>query len=117
MYLFVWDESKRINNLKKHGFDFLDAEKVFHDDYALSAPDLRHSDDRWLLIGSFNKQIVLIAYTQPEPEVYRIISMRKAEKFEANRYRIEKLRQMPGPDDPILQLIERLKRDVRDEET
>jgi hypothetical protein len=43
--------------------------------------------------------------------------MRKAEKFEANRYRIEKLRQMPGADDPIAKLLERLKTDVHSEET
>jgi len=27
---FEWDEAKRKSNIKKHGFDFVDAEKVFN---------------------------------------------------------------------------------------
>jgi len=38
---FSWDEGKRESNLKDHGFDFVDAEKVFE------GPTFIYEDDRF----------------------------------------------------------------------
>ena len=38
---FSWNEKKRESNLKDHGFDFVDAEKVFE------GPTLTYEDDRF----------------------------------------------------------------------
>ncbi len=110
MLKFVWDENKRQKNLKKHGLDFADAEKTFHDDYAFFAPDPRYNDDRWLLLGRLVNKIVLIAYTQPEAETYRIISMRRPKRQEIARYELEKLKRLPSANDPLFSLIEELER-------
>ena len=57
--MFVWDEAKRLANLKKHGIDFADAEKIFR------GLTFTAEDDR---------------------EEIRIISIRKATKHEARFY-------------------------------
>jgi uncharacterized protein len=38
--MFAWDDTKRRANLKKHGIDFVDAEKIFRG-FTLSAEDAR----------------------------------------------------------------------------
>lgn len=49
---FEWDEQKRKTNIRKHGFDFRDAWKVFNSPM-LVAPDDRqdYGEDRWIGIG------------------------------------------------------------------
>lgn len=107
---FYWDENKRQKTLKERGLDFADAHKVFADDYALSAPDPRYdSDQRWLLIGTLNDELVIIiAYIELTSDIYRIISMRKAEKSEIKRYQQEKLKRLPSANDPLIKLLEKL---------
>lgn len=107
---FHWDENKRQKTLEERGLDFADAEKVFADDYTFSAPDPRYDfDDRWLIIGRLNeKTVVVIAYKETPPGSYRIISMRMAEKQEIARYESEKRQQMPGQDDVLIKLMDKL---------
>jgi uncharacterized protein len=86
---FDWDENKNQVNIKKHGVDFRDACYVFADIYALNMPDIEHSDDeeRWLLLGaSLNGKILLIVHTARIGDIIRIISARKATKYEQKVY-------------------------------
>ncbi len=39
-YRFEWDENKNRQNIRKHGFDFADAEEMFYG-ILLFSPDLR----------------------------------------------------------------------------
>lgn len=113
---FIWDESKREANLAKHGLDFADAPKVFDDPYAWSGSDLRYSDDRFTLIGKLgDRLIVLVAYTEPKPETFRIISMRKATRREADRYEQEKANRLPSLKDPISNLLDQLDQERKKE--
>jgi uncharacterized protein (DUF4415 family) len=50
--MFAWDEAKRRANLKKHGIDFVDAEKIFRG-VTLTAEDTRESygEPRFLTLG------------------------------------------------------------------
>ena len=50
--MFAWDETKRRANLKKHGIDFLDAEKIFSG-ITLTAEDTReaYGERRSLTLG------------------------------------------------------------------
>lgn len=52
-YRFEWDEVKNRLNIRKHGFDFLDAEEMFNG-ILLAYPDTReqYGEDRWMAIGS-----------------------------------------------------------------
>jgi uncharacterized protein len=79
---FIWHESKRQDNLKKHGLDFADAERVF------AGPTFTFEDDRedygeqrWVTLGLLREKVVVIVHTETEEEI-RVISMREADKDE-----------------------------------
>jgi uncharacterized DUF497 family protein len=83
---FEWDEAKRQSNIRRHGFDFLDAEKIFAGETFSSLDDrFDYGEIRFLTIGIVNGRIVGVTHTQTD-EVTRIISIRKALKNEQETY-------------------------------
>jgi uncharacterized DUF497 family protein len=80
---FSWDEAKRKSNLRKHLLDFTDAEKVFISGITFTFEDDRfdYGEQRFVTIGILAGEIVVIAHTERD-ETTRIISMRKATKYE-----------------------------------
>ena len=82
-----WDEAKRENNLRKHGLDFRDAAQVL-EGYTLELEDDRedYGELRYLAVGLLRFTVVVLVYT-PRENIYRIISMRKADSDEENFYR------------------------------
>jgi hypothetical protein len=84
--MFAWDEAKRQANLRKHGIDFADAEKVFRG-LTLTAEDDRedYGERRFLTLGLLEDQVVSVTHTERGEEI-RIISIRKATKHEARFY-------------------------------
>lgn len=82
----VWDERKRKANLKKHGLDFADAPKVFAGPMVLFEDNREaYGEQRWLGIGALDLLIVVVAHTEND-ETIRVISMRKAQPHEKDRY-------------------------------
>ena len=83
---FRWDETKRQSNLKKHGFDFKDAASVFAGK-VVTVEDTRYDygEERFATLASLQGRIVLIIHTEQEDTI-RIISMRKATKYEEQTY-------------------------------
>ena len=83
---YLWDEAKREINLKKHGLDFADAEKVFNSPLLL-IEDLRedYGEQRMIGIGLLDFLVVLIVHIESDEEI-RIISMRKADSDETDLY-------------------------------
>ena len=83
---FTWDETKRKSNISRHGFDFVDAEKVFSGvTFTFEDKRFAYGEQRFITIGMLNDLIVVIAHTEIEEEI-RIISMRKATKNEQKIY-------------------------------
>jgi len=87
---FAWDESKAIENQRKHGVSFAEAATVFADENGRMKHDPDHSqdEDRFLLLGFSSKLRVLIvchAYREND-EVIRIITARKATPNERKQY-------------------------------
>ncbi len=84
--MFVWDEAKRRLNLRNHGIDFADAEKIFRG-VTFTAEDTRedYGEQRFLTLGLLEDQVVSVAHTEQGDEI-RIISIRKATKHEARFY-------------------------------
>jgi uncharacterized protein len=79
---FIWDESKRQTNLKKHGIDFVSAEKVFTGStFTFEDNRENYGEQRWVTLGLLNMRVVVIVHTETENEI-RIISMREANKNE-----------------------------------
>lgn len=80
---YLWDEAKRQSNLKKHRLDFRDAQIVF-DGLTLTFEDDRfhYDEQRFITIGLLGGEFVVIAHTEENEDITRIISMRKATKHE-----------------------------------
>ena len=82
---FEWDETKRQSNLRKHGFDFLDARTLLNQPYLLKR--LPYADEpRWMAVGVLQDVEVTLIYTQREDRI-RVISMRRARHEERKAYR------------------------------
>lgn len=79
---FTWQGAKRAANLRKHGLDFADAERVFAGP-TLTVEDARDygGEQRFNTIGLLGVAFVTICHTESEDEIH-IISMRKAEPHE-----------------------------------
>ena len=84
---FEWNEQKRKTNIRKHGFDFRDAWKIFNSPM-LVAPDDRqdYGEDRWIGIGMLEGRIVVIIFTERNDDTIRTISRMKALTHERIRY-------------------------------
>jgi uncharacterized protein len=82
-----WDDAKNRANIRKHGFDFADAEEVFRG-LLLVDPDTRedYGEKRWIGIGSIRGRAVHVVFTEPSPDTIRIISLRKATRREDKQY-------------------------------
>jgi uncharacterized DUF497 family protein len=83
---YTWDETKRQGNLKKHGLDFADAEKVFAGPLLL-IDDQRadYGEQRMIGIGLLDCLVVLIVHVESD-EAIRIISMRRADSDETDLF-------------------------------
>jgi uncharacterized DUF497 family protein len=81
-----WDQRKRQANLKKHGFDFVDANEVF-DGVTFTYEDDRiaYGEQRFVTLGLLRGIIVSIVHTEQDDHI-RVISMPKATKYEREIY-------------------------------
>lgn len=90
MITFEWDDTKAASNLRKHGISFEEAQSVFYDDFAVQFFDNKHSEheDRFLMLGmSVKAKLLLVCHCERESgQVIRIISARKATKYEQTFY-------------------------------
>ena len=88
---YVWDQTKAIANIRKHGIAFETAIQVFADPFHVSLQDrVENGEYRWQTLGNVNGcALVLVAHTWTDHdgvETVRIISARRAEKQERKRY-------------------------------
>lgn len=84
---FEWDEQKNQANIQKHGLDFADAHKVFEQPMLVKLDDRQdYGEDRWIGIGLMDVRVVVIVFTEPDEDVIRVISFRKATSNERKRY-------------------------------
>ena len=85
---FEWDGSKASTNWRRHGVSFELAMTVFRDPFAVERFDDRedYGEQRFVLIGMAEGQILLfVAYTEREERI-RIISARRATQNEEDDY-------------------------------
>ncbi len=85
--IFEWDEAKNRANVRKHGFDFAEAEEIFHGPL-LVRPDTRedYGEQRWIGIGMIRGRIAFVAFAEHPQDTIRIISLRKAHHEEREEY-------------------------------
>ena len=83
---FEWDDTKCKSNIKKHGIDFINAQMIFAD-YTLTIEDDRYDygEERFVTFGILDGRVVMVVHTETE-NLIRIISIRKATKYEEKAY-------------------------------
>ena len=84
---FEWDEGKSDACLAERGFDFAHAARVFLDPRRLVRPDDRYvyGEARYRVFGEVEGRVLTVVYT-PRSGRFRLISARKANKREVQRY-------------------------------
>lgn len=84
MFKFEWDDQKASSNLLKHGVSFDEAVSVFADGLALTFADTDHTEveDRSRTYGVSNKARLLVVVHTERRNGIRIISARKATRYE-----------------------------------
>jgi uncharacterized DUF497 family protein len=81
-----WNPRKRLANLKKHGFDFADADQVFNGvTFTYEDDRIAYSEQRFVTLGSLSGTLVSIVHTEQSDHIH-VISMRKATKHEREIY-------------------------------
>jgi uncharacterized protein len=85
--VFEWEEEKNAINKRKHKVSFKMAEKVFYDPKRFEAFDKKHSifEERLKTVGFSGMKLLSVIFTERNDSV-RIISARKAEKDEEEKY-------------------------------
>ena len=83
---FEWDSAKAQRNQRKHRVTFDQATAVFDDSAALIELDETTDEERWNAIGLAKDKILFVVYVERNASTYRIISARRADKDEQDRY-------------------------------
>jgi len=83
---FEWDDEKRIENLGKHGLDFIDAQLIFENETVTVSDDrFDYGENRFYTLGLLRGIVVVLSHTESD-EILRVISFRKAGKDEEQIY-------------------------------
>jgi len=84
---YIWDETKRLSNLAKHGLDFVNADEVLESRFRLDVPVVRGGEDRLLSLSYVSGVLAVLTVISiergGEP---RIISFRRASRIEREFY-------------------------------
>ena len=88
MFKFEWDQEKAARNVVKHSVSFDEAVSVFGDALALTFADTDHSEseDRSRTYGMSSKSRLLVVVHTERRNNVRIISARKATRYEKSIY-------------------------------
>ena len=85
---FEWDPLKAKANLRAHGVSFAEAATVLDGAFALTRGDLDAVDEqRFITLGlSDVGRLLVVVYTNREPDAIRLISAWKANKRQRMQY-------------------------------
>ncbi|MDB5868857.1 MAG: hypothetical protein JWP96_1189 [Polaromonas sp.] len=88
MFKFEWDDQKAASKLLKHGVSFDEAVSVLGGGWALPFADTDHAEaeDRSRTYGISNKARLLVVIHTERRNGIRIISARKATRYEKSIY-------------------------------
>ena len=78
---FEFDEKKGQLNSKKHGFDFVEAQKLWNDPDRLEVPARAEDESRYLLVGKIENKRWSAIFTRRADKI-RIISARRSREKE-----------------------------------
>ena len=83
----TWDEQKRQKTIIQRDLNFADLKFVFEDAVKMEFKDERenYGEDRMITVGFLHKRMIVAVWT-PRENSRRIISMRKANDREIEKY-------------------------------
>lgn len=85
--LFEWDDAKNERNIQQHDIDFLDVSALFDGPMLTELDDrMDYGEDRWVSIGMLSTLTAVVVWTERDGDTIRLISARKANKYERQRY-------------------------------
>jgi uncharacterized protein len=87
---FEWDENKNFENIRKHGIDFNDVIEIFSGPMIVNIDDrFDYGEDRLVGAGFIKSMIAIVVFIEKYADVIRIISARKANKYETRQFKEE----------------------------
>ncbi len=90
MMKFEWDEKKNETNIQKHGIDFNHVPEIFYGPMIINIDDrFPYDEKRYIGIGFLRNIISVVAFIEKKGEVVRILSARKANNHESEKFEKE----------------------------
>lgn len=90
MIILEWDGFKREANILRHKIDFADLQEVFESETAMYVDErFEYGEDRLRTLGLFLGDVIAIIHTETivsGNSIIRIISARRADKYEQKDY-------------------------------
>lgn len=85
---YVWDQAKDVLNRRKHGLSLADGIAALEDPDRVSWIDDRfdYGEERIVTLGMGQRNLLYVATVEPDEETTRIISVRRAEPHEIEKY-------------------------------
>ena len=84
---FEWDETKNLENIRKHEIDFADVPSMFDAEMLIELDDrFDYGEDRWFGIGFLGLGIAVVVWTERKNNNIRIISARRANRYEQRKF-------------------------------
>ncbi len=84
---FEWDQQKNQANIANHELDFNDAFRIFSLPLRISLDDRQnYGEDRWIGVGMLDGRVVVVVFAEPDEQIIRVISLRKALPYERKIY-------------------------------
>jgi uncharacterized protein len=84
---YAWDEGKNRVNKQKHGVDFADVPQMFDLPMVTFLDQKKeYGEDRWVGIGWLADMLAVVVFTEPDGNTIRIVSARKANRYEQDIY-------------------------------
>jgi uncharacterized DUF497 family protein len=84
---FEWDEAKRLANVEKHGLDFAAAVELFQGQMVIARNQrFDYGEERYIGFGSCKQRVMAVVFSRKDPDIIRLISLRKANQREQRRY-------------------------------
>ena len=82
----TWDDPKRRENIRKHGYDFPGSERIFDGPvWVYEDKRVAYGELRLCAVGWLQGQVMHMTYTEREDD-FHVISLREAEKYEVNKF-------------------------------
>ncbi|MBN3905476.1 MAG: BrnT family toxin [Nostoc sp. NMS1] len=83
---FEWEETKNLENIRKHQIDFADVPGMFDNSMLIELDErFDYGEDRWIGIGFLGNGVAVVVWTERQNNIVRIISARRANRYERQR--------------------------------